>query len=182
MFRLIGLAGPRWQLSHAMGLAAVLLFAAAYVWHVNVLIRLGWRRIGIALAVTATPAFGLFAVALAIDGFVVPATAGSQSATLEQIAASHRLALFFFTPGVFLMFVTMGLLSSPMLHRAIHSRWLGVAGQIVAIAAVTAYFTGVTGPDWNNLQIAGTLMMAAFAWHLLVGVRALRDRRRVSNA
>jgi hypothetical protein len=37
-----------------------------------------------------------------------------------------------------------------MLHRAIHTRWLGFTGQIIAISAVTAYLTGVAGPNWNN--------------------------------
>lgn len=180
MVRLAGIAGSRWQLSHIMGLAAVVLFAVAYGWHVNVLMRLGWKRIGIVLAVMATMAFGLFGIALVIDGFVVPAAIdsyvsgnGGESMTLEQVAGSHQLALRFFTPGIFLVFVSMGLLSSPMLHRVIHTRWLGLVGQLLAVSAVTAYLTGVTGPDWNNLQIAGTLMMAAFAWHLLVGSRAL---------
>ena len=99
--------------------------------------------------------------------------------TLEQVARSHRLALRFFTPGIFLVFVAMGLLSSPMLHRAIHTRWLGLIGQIIAISAVTAYLTGVTGPDWNNMQIAGTLIIAAFTWHLLVGSRVLFFRSKI---
>ena len=186
MVRLAAIAGSRWQLSHIMGLAAVALFAVAYGWHANVLMRLGWKRIGLAIAVIATAAFGLFGIALSIDGFVVSATierylsaAGSESTTLEQVAVSHRFALSFFTPGVFLMFVAMGLLSSPMLHRSIHSRWLGFTGQIIAVAAITAYLTGLTGSNWNNLQIAGTLMMAAFAWHLLVGSRALFFKPRI---
>jgi len=180
MVRLAAIAGSRWQLSHIMGLAAVILFAVAYGWHANVLMRLGWKRVGLATAVIATLAFGLFGIALSIDGFVVPATianymsaTGGESATLEQVAGSHSFALRFFTPGIFLMFVAMGLLSSPMLHRSIHLRWLGVIGQTIAILAVTAYMTGMTGSNWNNLQIAGSLMMAAFAWHLLVGSRAL---------
>ncbi len=180
MVRLAGIAGSRWQLSHVMGLAAVLLFAVAYGWHVKVLMLLGWRRIGIALAALATMAFGLFAVALVIDGFVVAATIDShvlanegQSATLAQITESHQLALRFFTPGIFLLFVSMGLLSAPMLHRVFHTRWLGLTGQVIGVIAVTAYLTGITGPNWNVMQIAGTLMLAAFAWHLLVGSRAL---------
>ena len=180
MVRLAGIAGSRWQLSHIMGLAAVVLFAVAYGWHVKVLMHLGWKRIGIALAATATMAFGLFGTALAIDGFVVAATIdshvsahGGQSTTLAQVTESHQLALRFFTPGIFLMFVSMGLLSAPMLHRVFHARWLGVMGQMIGVIAVTAYLTGITGPNWNVMQIAGTLMMAAFAWHLLVGSRAL---------
>ena len=183
MVRLAGIAGSRWQLSHIMGLAAVALFAVAYGWHANILMRRGWKRIGLVVAVIAITAFGFFGIALIIDGFVVPATIdsyvsanGGPPMTLEQVAGSHRLALRFFTPGIFLIFVAMGLLSSPMLHRVVHTRWLGLIGQIIAISAVTAYLTGVTGPDWNNLQIAGTLMMAAFAWHLLVGARALFSR------
>ena len=180
MVRLAGIAGARWQLSHIMGLAAVVLFAVAYGWHVSVLMRIGWKRVGVVLAVMAAMAFGLFGTALLIDGFVVPATIESfvstnegQSMTLEQVAGSHQLALRFYTPGMFLLFVTIGLFSSPMLHRVIHARWLGFIGQIIAISAVTAYLTGLTGSDWNNLQVAGTLMLAAFAWHVLVGSRAL---------
>ncbi len=180
MIRLAEIAGSGWQWSHLMGLAAVLLFAIAYGWHAQVLIRLGWKRIGLATAVAATAAFGLFAIALFLDGFIVPATiesymsaAGDKPATLEQVADSHSFALRFFTPAVFLMFVAAGLLSSPMLHRVIHVRWLGIVGQAIAVIAVTAYLTGITGPDWNNMQIAGTLMMAVFSWHLLLGSRTL---------
>lgn len=180
MVRLAGIAGSRWQLSHIMGLVAVVLFAIAYGWHVNILMRLGWKRIGIVLAVLATAAFGLFATALVIDGFVVPATIDSyvsananQSTTLVQVAESHQLALRFFTPGIFLLFISMGALSAPMLHRVFHARWLGLTGQIIGVVAVIAYLAGATGPNWNVMQIAGSLMMAAFAWHLLVGSRVL---------
>jgi len=180
MLRLATVTGPRWQLSHLMGLAAVLLFGIAYGWHVNVLIQSGWQRVGYGLAAISILAFGLFGIALLIDGFVVPATmenhlaaTGVQQASLEQFEESHQLALGFFTPGIFLLFATMGLLSAPMLHRKIHSRWLGVAGQAIAVLAVTAYLTGITGPHWDEMQIAGTLMLAAFAWHLLVGIRLL---------
>lgn len=180
MVRLAAIAGSRWQVSHIMGLLAVFLFAIAYISHFRLLLRLGWKRLGLAMAAIATAAFGLFGVALVIDGFAVPASAQSYlsaadkgSTTLQQVAETHGLALSFFVPGVFLMFVAMGLLSSPMLHRSIPSRWLGIIGQIIAIAAVTAYLTGLAGPHWNNLQVAGTLMMAAFAWHLLVGTRSL---------
>jgi len=189
MVRLAGIAGWRWQLSHIMGLAAIVLLFLAYSSHVKVLRQLGWKRIGLAIAVVATLAFGLFAIALVIDGFFVPATIASymsantdESVTIEQVTAMHQLALRFFTPGVLLVFVTMGLLSSPMLHRVFHARWLGVAGQVISIVAVTAYLTGVTGANWSNLQIAGTLMMLAFAWHLLVGSRALLSRFKVSVA
>lgn len=180
MVRLAGIAGSRWQLSHIMGLAAVVLFAVAYGWHVKVLMHLGWKRIGVALAAMSTMAFGLFGTALAIDGFVLAETIdshvsanGGQATTLAQVAESHQLALRFFTPGIFLMFVSMGLLSVPMLHGVFHARWLGFMGQIIGLIAVTAYLTGITGPNWNVMQIAGTLMMAAFAWHFLVGSRAL---------
>lgn len=180
LVRLVGVAAGRWQFSHLMGLLAVSLFAIAYGWHAIYLMRHGWKRIGIALAITATVAFGLFGIALVIDGFVVPAIVDSyvsanevQTTTLEQVAGSHQLALSFFTPGLFLIFVTMGLLSSPMIHRVFHVRWLGFMGQIIAVSAVTAYLSGVTGTNWNNMQIAGTLMMAALTWHLLLGSRAL---------
>lgn len=76
--------------------------------------------------------------ALSIDGFRVPAAiqrymqaAAGNPTTLEKVAQAHEFALSFFTPAVFLMFVAMGLLSSPMLHRTIHARWLGLAGQLV---------------------------------------------------
>jgi hypothetical protein len=180
LIKLAAAAGSRWEVSHLMGFAAVILFTVAYGWHANFLIRLGWKRIGLGLAVISTTAFGLFAIALLVDGFYVSATIDSyvsansgRSTTLEQVAESHQLALFFFTPGILLVFVAMGLLSLPMLFREFHSRWLGIMGQIIAVTAVTAYVAGLTGPNWNELQIAGTLMMSAFAWNLLVGMRAL---------
>lgn len=180
LVRLVVVAGSRWQLSHVLGLVAVSLFTIGYWLHATVLAKLGTRRVGIAAAGTATIAFGLFAVALLLDGFHVSATAaayasntGGSMVTLEDVAKAHEQALLFFTPGVFLMFVAMGLLASRMLHRFIHSRWLGGLGQLVAIAAVTAFLFGVTGPNWNNMRIGGSAMMAGFVWHLLVGLSAL---------
>jgi hypothetical protein len=180
MVRLAAIAGSRWQFSHVMGLVAVALFIIAYGWHAKLLIQLGWKRVGLAIAAIAMVAFGLLGVALTIDGFFVPLTiqqhvspGAGESMTLEHVAESHALALSIFTPAVFLMFVAVGLLSTPMLHRSIHSRWMGLVGQLVAVLAVVAYVTGAAGPHWDNLKIAGSLMMAAFAWHLVVGSRAL---------
>jgi hypothetical protein len=188
MIRLAAIAGPRWQVSHIMGLVAVVLFAIVYAWYVGLLMRLGWKRLGPAMAVVAAAAFGLFGIALLIDGSAVPAAAqaylsaaAASPMALEQVADTHGLALSFFAPGVFLMFVAMGLLSSPLLHRVTPARWLGVLGQVIAIAAVTAYVTGLAGPHWNNLQIAGTLMLAAFAWHFLLGTRSLFFRFEVKS-
>ena len=97
LVRLVGVAAGRWQLSHLLGLLAMIMFAVAYGWHSIFLMRHGWKRIGIALAITATLAFGLFGIALVIDGFVVPATVDSyvsanavQTTTLEQVAGSHQ--------------------------------------------------------------------------------------------
>lgn len=73
----------------------------------------------------------------------------------------------------------MGVLS-PMLRQIIHTRSLGLTGQIIAISALTANLTGVASPDWNNLQIVGSLMMAAFAWRLLVGSHGMLFRSNTS--
>jgi hypothetical protein len=180
LVRLATIAGSRWQISHLMGLAAVILFATAYALHTQLMLRLGRPRVGIAIAAAATLAYGLFALALVFDGFLLPVTieayvasASSQTTALQDVADSHSFALRFYTPGVFFMFVAMGLLSSPIIHRAFHTRWFGFVGQFIAITAVTAYFTGVTGSNWENLQISGTLMLAAFAWHLVLGFRTL---------
>lgn len=173
--RLAEIAGAAWPLSHAMGLVGVLLFTLGYWAHANALARVGHRIIGRVAASIATLAFGLFSIALVIDGFVL-AAAVNQDAPLPQISAIHANALMFFTPGVFLMFIAIGVLSSRMLHGFIHTRWLGGIGTVIAIAGPTAYLFGVTGPNWNNMQIGGSLMMLAFLWHLLAGIVALFGR------
>lgn len=179
---LIEITGGRWQLSHIMGLLAVSLLMIGYWGHAVVLVKMKSRRIGIAAAIVATLAFGLFATALVIDGFRVPAIASDYLlgvartvVTVEDVAKIHDLALSFFTPAVFLMFIAMGLLSSRMLHRFIHTRWLGGLGQLIAIGATTAYLFGVTGPNWNEIRIGGSAMMAGFIWHVLVGLSAVRN-------
>jgi len=176
LVRLAGLAGWRWQLSHSMALVAVCFFVTAYGWHVKYLLQQGRKRIAFAVALAASLAFGLLSIALVIDGFVVPTTI-SNYVSLEDVAGSHELALRFFTPAMFFLFVSIGVLSSPMLHRTFHARWLGVIGQIIAVVAVTAYLTGVAGPNWSNMQIGGSLMLAAFIWHILLGARAMRGLR-----
>jgi len=179
LVRLAQLAGPRWQLSHAMGFVAVVLFVLGYWGHARALTRAGHHVVGTAAAIIASIAFAAFAVALFIDGFLLPETAlayaaGEASAPgLDAVDAVHQRALAFFTPAVFLMFIAIGVLSSRMLHGFIHSRWLGGLGMTIAIAGPTAYLFGVTGPNWDNLQIGGSLMMLAFLWHLLTGVAAM---------
>lgn len=180
IIRLAEVAGLRWQLSHAMGLSAMLLFTMGYWLHAKILANVGSRRVGAAAAVTATIAFGLFAIALVIDGFQLPAAINAYTSgegrpvvSLEDIISTHELALSFFTPGIFLMFAAIVVLSSRMLHRRIHSRWLGVVGQVIAFAAITAFLFGSTGPNWDNLRVGGLAIMAAFLWHLLVGLRAM---------
>lgn len=174
--RLAELAGPAWPISHAMGLAGVILFTVGYWAHANALAKAGHRVVGRAGAFIATLAFGLFSIALVIDGFVLTA-AVEQDAPLAQVSAIHRNALQFFTPGVFLMFIAMGVLSSRMLHGFIHTRWIGAIGMLVAIAGPTAYLFGAAGPNWDNLQIGGSAMMLAFLWHLLVGAVAVFSPR-----
>ena len=170
--RLAELAGPAWPISHAMGLVGVVLFTLGYWAHANALAKAGHRVIGRIAALIASLAFGLFSIALIIDGFVLTA-AVSENAPLSTVAAVHENALRFFTPGVFLMFIAIGVLSSRMLHGFIHARWLGAIGTIIAIAGPTAYLFGVAGPNWDNMQIGGSAMMLAFVWHLMVGVVAL---------
>lgn len=171
--RLAEIAGWRWPLSHAMGLVAICLFATGYWAHAKALTGAG-RRAGAHLAaIIASFAFGLFAVALIVDGFVLPAAVPSGEA---RVGAVHRVALSFFTPGVFAMFIAMGVLASRLLHGFIHSRWLGAIGMVIAIAGPTAYLFGVAGPNWDNLQIGGSLMMLAFFWHFIVGAVALFGR------
>ena len=143
------------------------------------LASLNHRRVGLAAGVIA---FGLFAIAMLIDGIHVAAvtaqyTAGSVGMTLDDVTRAHELALLFYTPGIFLMFVAMTVLSSPMLHRTIHSRWLGALGQIIGIAAISAYLFGMAGPNWNNMRVGGLAKMAGFAWHLLVGLSAMWRRK-----
>ncbi|MEO1242261.1 MAG: hypothetical protein AAFX54_10145 [Pseudomonadota bacterium] len=179
LVRLAQLAGPRWPLSHAMGLAAVSLFTFGYWGHAQALARSGHRLVGTVAAVIATIAFSAFAAALVIDGFFLPEVAmahASDSANAPSIAAvdkMHQRALTFFTPAVFLMFIAIGVFSSRMLHGFIHSRWLGGLGMMIAIAGPTAYLFGVAGPNWDNLQIGGSLMMLGYLWHFLVGATAL---------
>lgn len=173
--RLAEIAGTAWPLPHAMGLAGVFLFTLGYWAHATALAKAGHRIVGRAAAFIAALAFGLFSIALVTDGFVLFA-AINQNAPLAQISAIHANALLFFTPGVFLMFIAMGVLSSRMLHGFIHTRWLGAIGMAIAIAGPTAFLFGLTGPNWENMQIGGSLMMLAFLWHLLVGVAALTSR------
>ncbi len=176
--RLVEIAGIRWRISHAMGLIAASLFIAGYWGHARVLARAGRNHIATIAAIVATLSFCLFSAALVIDGFLLSAAAnahasgGANAPLLAEVAAIHDRALVFFTPGVFLMFIAMGVLSSRLLHGLIHSRWLGFLGMTVAIAGPTAYLFGLAGPNWNNLRIGGSLMMAAFLWHFLVGVAA----------
>lgn len=181
LVRLVGIAGGRWQLAHIMGLFALTFLATGYWLHARVLLSLNHRRVGLVAGVISMFAFGFFAIAMVIDGFQVPAvavayTAGPGSITLDDVTAAHDLALQFFTPGIFLMFIAMAVLSSPMLHRTIPSRWLGALGQTIGIAAISAFLFGLAGPTWNNMQVGGLAMMAGFAWHLLVGISAIRAR------
>ena len=133
--RLAELAGPRWQLSHFMGLIATSLFVMGYWGHAARLADAGHRLVGSAAAIVATLAFGLFSTALVIDGFFLPATAlayaqgGAGAPSLAEVEAAHARALTFFTPGVFLdvhcrgRFVIQALArfhSFPMARRARH--------------------------------------------------------------
>ena len=62
-----------------------------------------------------------------------------------------------------------------------HTLWLGGLGQFITIVAVTAYFSGAAGENWDNIRIGGSLMLAGFLWHVLVGLSGL-FRRGVSVA
>ncbi len=182
MVRLAEIAGARWQLSHSLGLIGAACFIAGYWGHARALSDRARNNAALAAAAIATLAFGLFAIALVIDGFAVPATAlayaagGPDAPSLAAVEAAHAGALWFFTPGVFLKFPAIGLLASQMLHGRLHSRWLGGVGMLIAIAGPTAYLIGAAGENWSNLRIGGSLMMLAFLWHLLTGLAAMFGR------
>lgn len=180
--RLVELAGARWQFSHGLGLVAVILFIAGYWAQAGALAQAGQRIIGRVAALIATIAFGSFAVALVTDGFLFPEAAmaylqgGANAPSLDETSAVHDQALSFFTPAMFLMFVAMAVLSSRLLHGFIHSRWLGAFGMLVGVAGPTAYLFGITGPNWSNIQISGSLMMLGFLWLFLIGLVSLFGR------
>ena len=182
LIRLAELAGARWQVAHALGYVTVALFTLGYWAHANALAAAGHPFIGRIAAIIASLAFGLFGIALYLDGFVLPNVAQAYSASgpaapgLTHVQAAHDHALQFFTPAMFLMFIAMGVLSSRMLHGFIHYRWLGWFGMTLAVAAPTAFLFGVTGPNWNNLQIGGSLLMMGYFWHVIVGVASLLGR------
>ncbi len=179
MVRLAEIAGALWPLSHKMGLAAVGLFALGYWVHAHALATTGHRIVALTAALIASLAFGLFAAALVIDGFMVPAAAAdftSGQVTLAEVQAVHDRALAFFTPGVFAMFIAMGVLSSRLLHGFIHSRWLGALGMMLAILGPASWLAGWAGPNWDNLEVGGSLMMLSFLWHLIVGIASLFGR------
>ena len=182
LVRLAALAGPRWQLAHALGYIPVVLFILGYWAHAGALAAAGHPLIGRVAAAIASLAFGLFGIALFLDGFVLPGVAqafaagGSAAPSLHDVQAAHDHALQFFTPAMFLMFIAMGVLSSRMLHGFIHYRWLGWFGMALAVAAPTAFLFGVTGPNWNNLQIGGSFLLLGYLWHLMIGVASLFGR------
>jgi len=182
MVRLAVISGGRWQFSHILGLIGAASFIAGYWGHARALSNPDRNLIGLTAASVATLGFGLFGVALVIDGFIVPATAlayadgGAGAPSLAAVDAAHAHALTYFTPGVFLIFPAVGLLASQLLFGRIHSRWLGFLGLVIAIAGPSAYFTGAAGENWSNLRIGGSLMMLAFLWHVLTGFAAMFGR------
>ncbi|MHA7873469.1 MAG: hypothetical protein ACX939_14060, partial [Hyphococcus sp.] len=127
LVRLVEISGLRWPLSHALGLIAVMLFSFGYWAHAARLAKAGHVFVGAAAATIAMVSFAALAAALVIDGFFVPkmayahAAGGGVAPDVSDIAAVHARALAFFTPGVFLMFIAVGVLSSRMLHGFIHS-------------------------------------------------------------
>ncbi len=182
LVRLATASGGAWPAAHIAGLVAAALMIFAYWKHANVLAAAGRPTVGRAAAFAAAAAFGLFSAALIIDGFVVYAAALASAAApdnaqlLTSVAEAHARALFFFTPALFTMFIAMGILASRMIHGYLHSRWLGWLGQVIAVLAITAFLTGVAGPNWSNLQIGGSATLAGFVWHIFVGLAALFGR------
>lgn len=182
LVRLAEAAGGAWPAAHVAGLVAAALMVFGYWMHAGALAEAGRRHVGRAAAVIASLAFGLFSIALVIDGFVAygaileSAAAPEDAQLLDAVGAAHARAVFVYTPAMFAMFVAIGVLASRLIHGQIHSRWLGWLGQAIAILAVIAYFTGLAGPHWDNMQIGGSLTMAAFIWQILVGLVALFGR------
>ena len=184
LVRLVDLAGIAWPVSHALGLIAMGLFVFGYWSHRNHLKEFDRQPQSTWAAWVATIGFGAFAIALIIDGFGVPSAANTILASettprdlvYSQAGDIHKLALRFFTPGVFLMFIAIGLLSTRLIHRLIHNRTLGFLGMLIAISGPTVYLFGLAGPNWDNLRVGGSLMMLAFLWHLLIGLSAVRSK------
>ena len=84
--------GLAWPVSHALGFMAVLLLIAGYTLHAAHLRARGFKVISTFVFGTATLAFGLFAVALIIDGFWVYNLAVDATVYPQDVRAAHDLA------------------------------------------------------------------------------------------
>lgn len=171
LVRLAEAAQGAWPFSHWLGFLAIGLLLSGY-----------WLRAGCGLPIVqylarglASVGLGLFFVALIIDGFLLyefarwAGESGSDGA-MEATRRTHEFATGFYGTGVFIFFTAMGTFAAPLTHRGGYQRLLGYLGMLIALAAVIAYWTGLAGPNWSNIKVGGMLMMAAFAWHMLVGV------------
>jgi len=172
-------AGLAWPIAHAIGLLAITCLMFGYWRHAQALFKAGFGKVGWAAAAAAGLALVAFGMALIIDGFFVydaalaSAVTPNDTSLLESVDARHAMALTFFTPGLFILFLAVGLISYPMLRGQMHSRWLGALGMMIAFVAVTIYLAGVAGPNWSNMQTGGLAIMAGFFWHILLGLAAL---------
>lgn len=171
-------------ISHVMALAAFFCYALGF----GVLFKLlwGWAKPQLALLFIVASGFGLmlFSVAVVIDGFILHLVADyftTVSDTKQGIASflvlfTHKSALSFMAPGQFALMVGLACLAYGLFRSNHYNRWLNLVGLSIGVLAVTTYVTGIAGPYWNNMQVAGLSILLSHVWYVWLGVAVLRHR------
>lgn len=122
--------------------------------------------------------FGLFTIAVIIDGFIMPWTVENYLSSPSEISAilvefSHKSALRFYAPANLLIFICIGFVSLSLFKMEKFPRMWCFAGMLLCDLALIGYIFGWFGYEWEFIPWSGIIFLFAHLWWISLGALLL---------
>ncbi len=176
----LAIVGRRgWELSHLMGLTLPALFFMGYVWLYTELRQREQKNLGLLFIVVMGGALLFQAIAVVMDGFLVPAAA-NQSGLMAELPAefahafvgfSHEAAQAFLKRGITITVLGIGLVSVALWRAKLLNKWFVAISAGLSGLVFLGLVIGVFGPTRGPLLVE---LLGINLWQLALGISIVR--------
>ena len=175
----LAIVGRWWELSHLMGLTLPALFFVGYVWLYTELRQREQKNLGLLFIVVMGEALLFQAIAVVMDGFLVPAAA-NQSGLMAELPAefahafvgfSHEAAQAFLKQAITITVLGIGLVSVALWRAKLFNKWFVAISAGLSGLVFLGLVIGVFGPTRGPLLVE---LLGINLWQLALGISIVR--------